>query len=339
MVYLSESGTLRSQINMRHQPSQNEKSATLVSMTSKKDPLVEVEKLAGELATIESRRDLAMVKAKAAGKPAQEIADAANISQATFYRVIGTQRDQFADPARYRDYAPSLALDQPDDGLTVAIGIKPDEPPLATFTFDNRHPVLLLLQDNYDDPDNADLWPVIATSVAVSDARVGIYGRRPAGIQSWDLPTYLGVSGDLYDYPAGPERLVDELEYRIERVAAGDDIAPILIMIPGSSKALAVINTALTYGHQARMYLIVETARWHPQWSIIGSTLATGGSVASGYWVSLISASGRGPQMPARFGTAMLTLPEGATEILLPIEAPSMRPEGTGGLSRRGNRA
>ena len=72
MVYLSESGTLRSQINMRHQPSQNEKIATLVSMTSKKDPLVEVEKLAGELATIESRRDLAMVKAKAAGKPAPD---------------------------------------------------------------------------------------------------------------------------------------------------------------------------------------------------------------------------------------------------------------------------
>lgn len=296
-------------------------------MATKKDPLAEVKKLAGELATIESRRDLAMVKAKAAGKPAQEIADAADISQATFYRVIGTQRDQLADPARYRDYAPSLALDQPDDGLTVAIGITPDEPPLATFTFDDRHPVLLLLQDHYDDaPNTADLWPVIAASVAASDARVGIYGRRPAGIQSWDLPTYLGISGDLYDYPAGPESLIGELEYRIERVAAGDDIAPILIMIPGSSKELPVINTALTYGHQARMYLIVETARWHPQWSIIASTLATGGSVAGGYWVSLITASGRGPQMPARFGTAMLTRPEGATEILLPIEAPPKPP-------------
>lgn len=289
-------------------------------MAPKKDPLAEVEKLTGDLEAIQLRRDLAMLQAKAAGKPAQAIADAAKISPATFYRVVGIHRDQFADPARYRRYAPSLVLDQPDEGLTVAIGVNPDQSPLATFTFDERHPVLLLLQDDDREALAAvDVWPVIAASVAASDARVGVYGRSPVGVRSWDLPTYLGVYGELENHAEAPLNLLYEFESRIERIADGEDVPPALMLIQGYSKAVEVINTALAYGHQARMYMIVEDRRWHPRWSVISSTLAVGGSVGGG-WASLITAAGRGPTMPARFGTAMLTCPEGTAEILLPVQ-------------------
>ena len=294
----------------------------LTRMTKNKDPLAEVEKLAGDLATIEARRDRAMFEAKEAGNIAREIADAASISQATFYRVMAAQRETISDPARYRHYAPALALEQPEAGLTVAIGVNQDQPPLATFTFDENHPVLLLVQDSYTDQ-TLDLWPTMAASIAASDARVGVYGRHPAGIKTWDLPSYLGVSGELWDHHLGWYGLHTELEDRVERVAAGEDVTPLVVlMTPGGKYSLDAINTAVTYGHHARLYLIVETERWHSRWSVISSTLAVAGTRAKNPWKDLITATGIGPQMPTRFGTAMLTQPEGTTEILLPTRTP-----------------
>lgn len=278
------------------------------------DPLDEVEQLTGDLEAIQRRRELAMLEAKAAGKPAQAIAAAAKISEATFYRVLATRRDQADDPGRYRQYAPSLALNQPCEGLTVAIGVNPDQSPLATLTFDDGNPVLLLLQDPHNG--TADLWPVIAASVAASNARVGIYGRRPVGVRSWDLPTYLGNYGELDSHAEAPLNLLHEFESRIGRLAAGEELPPLLILID-SWKTLEVINTALVWGHEARIYLIVEAARWHPRWSGIRSTLAVSGIRNTG-WPNLLDLPILRKAMPTRFGTAILTSPEGTTEILLP---------------------
>ena len=61
---------------------------------------------------------------------------------------------------------------------------------------------------------------------------------------------------------------------RIDRIAAGEDIAPILIAIPPSTKTLVLINTATVYGHSARLYVIVEADQWRPEFAVIASTLA-----------------------------------------------------------------
>ncbi len=288
-------------------------------MTPARDPLLEVEELTGDLQAIENRRNQALLRARAAGTPAQDIANAANMSPATYYRILSAQREDATDPTRYRHYAPHLALDQPSSGLSVAIGTNPHHGPLATFTFDERHPMLLLLHDP-NSPQSPDFWPTIAVSATVSNARVGIYGRRPTRRQSGDLPTYFGTSGGLYEYPAGPELLRDEIKERIDRIAAGEDIAPILIALTPSTKALVLINTAIVYGHSARLYVIVEADQWRPEFAVITSTLAASTLRGNGPWNTMIKHTGLGPQMPTRFGTAMLTTAEGATEILLPTD-------------------
>ena len=66
-------------------------------MTPARDPLLEVEELTGDLQAIENRRNQALLKARAAGKPAQDIANAANMSPATYYRILSAHRDEGTD--------------------------------------------------------------------------------------------------------------------------------------------------------------------------------------------------------------------------------------------------
>ncbi|SLH39562.1 hypothetical protein [Mycobacteroides abscessus] len=278
-------------------------------MATRRSPLAEVEKLTGEISALAARRDRAMEHAKAKGKTAQQIADAASMSPATYYRVMAEMRAGLTDPGRYRDYAPALALPQPADGVTVGIGVDPGVPPLATFTFGEQCPVLLLLQDKTTAPD---LWPVMAASAAASDARIGIYGRLPDGVDFWDLPTYLGEWDDLAGW------WLAEFEERIARITNGEDLPPMLVQLSMLPKTSEIIYTALKFGHQARLYMIAETSYWRPPLALINAALANGGSLAGPWSEFLESGAGNwAPQLPVAHGTAALTTPDGATEIVL----------------------
>lgn len=288
-------------------------------MDAQQRALAEIATLAAELAATESRRDEVMHKARALGVTAKQVSDAAKMAPATYYRLAGKRRADEKDPARFHHLAPALVLEQPAEGLTVGIGRGFTRPPAATFTFNKASPVLLLLGSST--PAVAaveDLWPVIAASAAISDARVRIYGRPPRLPAGIDLPNYLGNWGEF----AGYTDLISEFAARIARIRAGEDLAPILVaMIPGGDRdGLAVVNTALAFGHLARMYLIAEDWHWHPKLAPINAVLALGGT-SSGPWSAALP--DMIPAIPNRLDAAILSTPEGVQHLALPLDAPN----------------
>lgn len=283
-------------------------------MTSPDQALADITAISTDLTAAELRRVDLMEKARALGATAQQVADAAGMAPATYYRLAGRRRSENADPARYRQLAPALALDQPAEGLTVAVGTSLTEPPATTFTFNAANPVLLLLADDGSKGAVQDVWHVMATSVAVSDARVRIYGRPPHRPGCQDLPNYLGVWGEF----DGHLDLVSEFASRAARIAAGEDVPPILVRLLIDRDGLSVVNTALAFGHQARIYLIAETWRWHPSLALIPSALAFAGARA-GDWKSVFSSAI--PRIPVRTDFASLTTPDGVHDLVLPDTA------------------
>lgn len=283
-------------------------------MTTPDHALADITAISTDLTATELRRVDLMEKARALGATAQQVADAAGMAPATYYRLAGKRRSENVDPARYRQLAPKLAIDQPTDGLTVAVGTSLTEPPATAFTFNAANPVLLLLADDVGSKEAVqDVWHVMATSVAVSDARVRIYGRPPHRPGCQDLPNYLGVWGEF----DGHLDLVSEFASRAARIAAGEDLPPILVRLLVDRDGLRVVNTALAFGHQARIYLIAETWRWHPSLALIPSVLAFAGA-RDGGWKSVFAI----PRIPASTDFASLTTPEGVQDLVLPSPRP-----------------
>jgi hypothetical protein len=186
--------------------------------------LQRIKEYARELDRIERLRDAAIVSARADKVSAREIASAAGLNKSTLWRLLERERlygKDETDPARHRDYAPALVVGQPRTGLTIGIGTIETLPPVTTFTFDESHPVLLLLESGWPQDGIPDVWPVIAASVTASDARVQIYGSLPR--REWDSPSYLGEwDRDQMD------RLCYKFDRRIRQIDNGEDLAPIL---------------------------------------------------------------------------------------------------------------
>lgn len=156
--------------------------------------------LAVKIMHLNMRREEAILAAKAAGEGVNSIASKARLQPDDVYRILAKHANPETDPAKHCEYAPQLVLEQPTDGLTVAIGSDTRRQPATTFTFDAEHPVLMLLGPSpWRQPGDAesirDVWPVIAASAVSSNARVSVYGRLPHNVpydDDWDLPTYLG---------------------------------------------------------------------------------------------------------------------------------------------------
>ncbi|MFC5334998.1 MULTISPECIES: hypothetical protein [Mycobacterium] len=232
--------------------------------------------------------------------------------------MLHFMRDEEFDPAQFCDHAPALVVPQPEDGLAVAIGTDPARKPKATFTFDAAHPVLLLLDPDSQTPGGRDVWPVMAASAAASDARVQVFGRLP--YKGWDVPTYHG------EWPSNTYGTQWECQSRIERINKGDEIVrPMLVCLDSwNHKELpAAINAITTFGQRARIHLIVRTSLWEPALATVNSVLAVGGSRCNYHFPTFSPGL---PNIPSRADTAILTTPEGITEIVLP---PNPAPQNT----------
>ncbi|WP_102145314.1 hypothetical protein [Mycobacterium hubeiense] len=281
-------------------------------MAEERALIQQVRDVATERNRLDFRLEQLIRQARVAGVHVNDLASAAGTSPKQIFKILRMPPFEAIDPARYRWYAPDLVLPQPDAGLTIGIGTDPACKPLATFTFDATHPVLLLL-DNIRNDGGRDVWPVIAASVTASDARVMIYGPRPH--QNWDSPTYFG------DWPHDADRLIYDCESRADKISKGRDLRPMLVCLDSyahNKAALHTMNAVMAFGNVARVYLILRSQRWSTPLAIANSVLAVGG--ASHH--SMLPAFTRNlPNIPTRRDTALLTTPEGIAEIVLPPNA------------------
>jgi hypothetical protein len=275
--------------------------------------LQRIEECASELDRVERLRDAAIVSARADKVHAREIASAARLNRSTLWRLLDRERTygkNETDPARHRDYAPALVVEQPRTGLTIGIGTVETVPPVATFTFDESHPVLLLLEAGWTRDRIPDVWPVIAAGVTASDARVQIYGPLPR--REWDSPSYFG-EWDRENL----DRLCYKFDRRIRQIDHGQDLAPILVCLDVSLRSLEnrVIDTALAFGHHARMYVIARTRIWESYMALVSSVLSVGVSRTG---LMLPDKLPGVPRLPSQPDTAILATPESVVEFVLP---------------------
>lgn len=272
--------------------------------------IAEIADLAAGRNRIEYRIQQLVRRARKAGINLDEIVAATRLLRREVIPMLQLMRNEEFNPAQFCDHAPALVVPQPDGGLTVGIGTDPTQKPKATFTFDEEHPVLLLLAPDVHTVGARDVWPVIAASASVSDARVQVFGPLPH--PGWDAPTYHG------EWPYDTSAFQWECQSRIERINKDEEIVrPMLICLSywHDKEIPGAVNTITTFGHRARIHLIIRGSLWEPRLATVNSVLAVGGANCNYRFPTFSPGL---PNIPSRLDTAILTTPEGITEMVLP---------------------
>jgi hypothetical protein len=76
-----------------------------------------------------------------------------------------------------------------------------------------------------------------------------------------------------------------------------------------------VIDTALSFGHHARMYVIARTRHWESYMALVSSVLSIGVSRTGSMLPDKLPGV---PRLPSQPDTAILSTPESVVEFVLP---------------------